>query len=169
MFSFLPCPSNSPFFCPNFYINAHRMKHYLVSCLKAGKYIHEAKIFLLCEYTKGNFYAKVHCWGGILLEEPVCVKLSLCKLRKGKFYAIWFFQSVMLWHGWGKPIKCIRGSPTSLAHWCKNFPLCMGNFCKGDHDYSQGDFTQWHKMLLLCIKRQPWRTILPLSTKAWLA
>jgi len=29
----------------------------------------------------------------------------------------------------------------NLARWDKIFPLCRSNFCKVDHDSSQGDFT----------------------------
>jgi len=37
--------------------------------------------------------------------------------------------------------KRIMGSPSSLGRWRKIFPLCIGSFCKGGHDSSQGDFT----------------------------
>ena len=70
-------------------------------CMAAGMY------FPLVWMHKGKILCR-SAWLGwlILLEEPVCVKLSPCVgYMKGKFYAFWLYLSVMPWPGWSKPCQ----------------------------------------------------------------
>ena len=73
-----------------------------IYCMAAGMY------FPLVWMHKGKILCRSTWLGWLILleEEPVCVNLSLCVgYIKGKFYAISFYLSVMLWPGWGKPCQ----------------------------------------------------------------